>query len=124
MNYKPKCRLFTDLGHDGGVSFEVESLVKRPKHLSKSSPLQMLGIIFMCISTLCAVLTSSISSHLMHTGSDPGILNFIFFRMLPVFLFSLVLSHCMGVRLISDLKGVKPSLMVPRVLAPILGFVC
>ena len=124
MNYKPKCRLFTDLGNDGGQSFEVASLVNKPENLSKNRSMQMVGIILMCISTLCAVITNTIASHLMNTGSDPGILNFVFFRMIPMCLSSLVLSRYMGAQLISDLKGVKPSLMVTRVVAPILGFIC
>ena len=78
----------------------------------------------MCTSQACVVVTSSISSHLSSSGSNPGIHNILFMRAIPMVIFNLVLSQIIGARLITDLKGVNPCMMGPRIVFPAFAFMC
>ena len=82
----------------------------------------MLGVLFMCLSTIGAVTSNTVILHLMHSGSFPGVQNIFFARGLFLLLVQFVLSHYFGSKLLNDLKRADPKLMALRVLIPILAY--
>ena len=82
----------------------------------------MLGVLFMCLSTVGAVTSNTVTLHLMQSGSFPGVLNIFFARGLFLLLVQFALSRYFGSKLFDDLKRADPKLMALRVLIPILAY--
>ena len=82
----------------------------------------MLGVLFMCLSTIGAVTGNVITLHLIQSGTFPGIMNIFLARGLCLLLVQFVLSRYFGSNLLDDLKSADPKLMALRVLIPIVAY--